>query len=238
MRDLATVMWKEVGEFLGNRTSLRTFALAVAIMGFVPYLVASHGRAHGLTSPIGEILGAMYVLIAVFITVANTATDLVLHERIGRTFDYLLSTRLPDAAIFWGKVLTSTVVGYTAALLAVAAQLLLNAALARQGFSWLYLGSDAGRIVVLGASAALAVYLSVVGTFVALRVGDQRSSYLLTVLSVAVIAVPFVAGWLHPVVTAAWLGPATVVLGAVAIALGLIGTFLFRREMLVLYLQE
>jgi hypothetical protein len=87
-------------------------------------------------------------------------------------------------------------------------------------------------------TAELALYTSVVGTFVALRVGDQRGAYLVTVFAVGILIVPFLLGWIHVSLTTAWLGRAAEVLGAFVLVLGFIGLRLFRRHMLVLYLQE
>jgi len=237
MRDLVNVMWKEIAEFLGNQRSLRVFGVAVLIMGVLPTLT-------GRTTAVGDVaalrmaIEALYVLFAAAIVVANTAPDLVLHERVGRTLEYLIATRLPDSAIFGGKVLVSAAVGYVAALVAIALQLVANAVLAGHGFSWLYLALPEGRILALGLTADLALYLAVVGTFVALRVGDQRGAYLVTILSLGVVIAPFLLGWVHIALTTVWFAHAAEVFGAVALLLGGLGVLLFRREMLVLYLQE
>jgi len=228
-------MWKEIAEIVGNQRSLRVFGIAVLLMGILPSITARHAV---LSSVLALLLRVIYVLFATAIVVANTAPDLVLHERVGRTLDYLLATRLPDSAIFGGKVLISAAVGYIAALVATVLQLVVAAVLSGHGWSWLYLVSPAGRILAFGMPAALSLYVAVIGTFVALRVGDQRSAYLVTILSIGILLVPFLLGWLQIVLTTAWFAHATEGFGAVAIVLGGVGVLLFRREMLVLYLQE
>jgi hypothetical protein len=237
LSDLASVMWKETSEFIGSGRSLRVFAIAVVLMGILPTITLRH-TAGGATEGLRLIVGAAYDLFAAVIVVANTAPDLVLHERVGRTLDYLLATRLPDAAIFLGKVFMAAVVGYLAALVATRLQLAFNALLSGNGWSWLYLGDAAGRILVFALPAALVLYVAVVGTFVALRVGDQRSAYLVTVLSLGVLIVPFLLGWLQIALTAAWFGHAAAVLGVFALVLAALGVVLFKRELLILYLQE
>lgn len=235
MRDVGVVMWKEVQEFFGNRRFMTVFALAVLAMGVIPGLEPSHGPEGAL---FGGLLRVMYVLLATVIVVANTAPDLVLHERIGHTLDYLLTTRLPDSAIFGAKVLTAFVVGYLAALLAIAVQLVATGLLGGRGLHWLFLASPLGRVVAFGFTADLSLYVAVVGTFVALRVGEQRAAYMVSMLSVGLIIVPFLLGWLHAALTMTWVSHAAMVFGAVAILLCLLGLRVFRREMLVLYLQE
>ena len=238
MRDIGTVMWKEVSEFLGNARVLRVFGLAVLIMGILPTLTVTRHQGSLALGPLLSLIEVFYVLFAAAIVVAQTAPDLVLHERLGRTLDYLLATRLPDTAIFGGKVLVGAAVGYVGALSAVVLQLCASAVLGGHGWSWLYLALPAGRILAFGATAALSVYVAVIGTFVALRVGDQRAAYMVTILSLAVIAVPIPLGWITVSLTTAWFGHAVLVFGAVAVLLGLVGLRLFRREMLVLYLQD
>jgi hypothetical protein len=235
MRDLASVMWKEFAEMVGGQRSLRVFGIAVILMGIAPSLLARHSV---LNAVLFILLRIFYVLLATVIVVANTAPDLVLHEKVGRTFDYLLATRLPDWAIYGGKVVVAAAVGYIAALVAIVLQLAFAALFSGQGWNWLFLGDSAGRILALGMTADLSLYVAVVGTFVALRVGEQRSAYLVTVLSIGIWIIPFLLGWWKIGTTTAWFAHATELFAVVAIVLGVLGTRLFRREMLVLYLQE
>lgn len=237
--DLLTMMWKEFGEFFGNRRFLRVFGGAVLILGLLPGLIhAAHSRGPAQGAMLLSFLGLFYAVLAAAIVVAQTAPDLVLHERAGHTLDYLLATRLPDAAIFGGKVIVATVVGYVSSLLNTAVQLVVGHLRNGGPWSWSYLGSPEGRILVFGFTAAIALYMAVVGTFVALRVGDQRSAYTVTMLSLAVLAVPVILQWVHIQFTASWLLHALAVLAAIAVALAVVGVGLFRREMIVLYLQE
>ena len=236
MSDLAIVMWKEFAELFGNRRFFWVFLLAVLLTGVLPALtVDRNGKAMAV---LGVLFLVLYVLFATVITVANTAPDLVLHERVGHTLDYLLTTRLSDGAIFGAKVVTAFLVGYVAGMLSMAVQLVAVGLLSGQGFHWLFLAEPQGRVIAFGITAGLSLYVAVVGTFVALRVGEQRAAYMVTILSVGLLVVPFVAGWLHLHTTMASISHVAVGLGVVALMLGAIGLRLFRRHMLVLYLQE
>ncbi len=232
MIDLTTMMWKEVAEFFGNRRFLTIFTISIGLMGVLPLTTGVQG------SPVAIILRGMFVLLATLMVVANTAPDLVLHERVGHTLDYLLTTRLPDYAIFGAKVFVSAAVGYIAAMLSLAVQLVATGLFGGTGWHWLFLSLPLGRVVAFGLTADLGLYVAVVGTFVALRVGEQRAAYMVTVVSVGVLLVPFLVGWLHVALTMSWMTQATIAFGVFSIALGLLGLRLFRREMLVLYLQE
>jgi ABC-type transport system involved in multi-copper enzyme maturation permease subunit len=238
MRDLKTMMWKEIAESLGNRRFLWVFGLVVMAMGILPALSLAHHQPPAGLMSVAVLFRVVYVLFATVIVVAQTAPDLVLHERVGHTLDYLLTTRLPDAAIFGGKVLVAALLGYLAALAAMAVQLVAAALLIGSGWHWLFLAPPLGRVAAFGMTADLSLYVAVIGTFVALRVGEQRTAYLATILAVGLVTVPFILGWLHFSLTMTWAWQATTIFGAIAVVLGLFGLRVFRREMLVLYLQD
>ena len=234
MIDLITVMWKEIAEVFGSLRSLRIFAISILVMGILPAFTF----AHKSSSPMVTNIRVIYVLFAAAIVVAQTAPDMVLHERIGHTLDYLLTTRLPDHAIFGAKVLVAFAVGYLAAMLALVIQLVSASLLGGSGWQWLFLASPIGRVVAFGITADLCLYVAVIGTFVALRIGEQRAAYMVTIFAVGLLTVPFLAGWFHFSVTMQWMTRVAIVFGVFAIALGFLGLKLFRRDMLVLYLQE
>jgi len=238
MSDLGTMLWKEVTELFSNRRSLSVFVIAVLFMGVLPALTFSLHHGALLNSPLGAMIRLIYVLFATTIVVSQTAADMILHERVGHTLEYLLTTRVPEQAIFGAKVLLSFAIGYAAALAAMAIQLITTAIAGGAGFQWLFLGPGAGQVAAFGATACLSLYAAVIGTFVALRVGDQRAAYMVTVFAVAILAIPFLVGWVHFTLTVTWMSWATAAFGALAVLLALIGMFAFRRDMLVLYLQE
>ena len=241
MADLATMLWKEAREFAGNRRFLRYFGIAVLLFGVLPSLEHRAGQS-GAAAALSAILGLAYVGFSSAIVVAQTAPDLVLHERSGHTLEYLLATRLPDAAIFLGKVLLSAAVGYGTALLTLAVQMLavnvLHHGGAATGWQWGVLASPLGRVLALAGPAALDIYIATVGTFVALRAGDQRAAYMVTMLCVGILVLPFVFGLLPVHATTAWAARTVAELAGLAIVLVAVGIALFRRERLVLYLQE
>lgn len=240
MSDLTTVMWKEIAELFGNRRFLRVFVIAILAMGILPTLILlkHHVLLSSGHSSVGDIFPVIYVLFATAIVVAQTAPDMVLHERIGHTLDYLLTTRLPDYSIFGAKVLISFAVGYVAAMLSLTIQLVVVALFGGSGWQWLFLALPIGRVTAFGITADLSLYVAVVGTFVALRVGEQRAAYMITIFAVVLLIVPFLIGWLHFSLTMHWVIWAAIVFGAIAIALGILGLRLFRRDMLSLYLQD
>ncbi len=233
MGDLGTMLWKEWAEFIGNRRSLRVFGIAVLVMGIVPTLSFSKG----LPDSVEFLILFFYVLFAAMITTAQIGTDLVLHERSTKTLEPLLATRLPDGVIFGGKVLAAVLFGYLSALLTVVVQ---TAALNITGkvSGLVGLSTPVQRLLLLGTPVVLAAYLATVAVFVGLRVADQRSAYLLTMVSLAVLGLPFVLHLVHPHLTLSWVAQALLVMAIVDALLIRIGIRLFRRERLVLYLQD
>ncbi|MCL6596217.1 MAG: hypothetical protein K6V73_08390 [Firmicutes bacterium] len=237
MDDLATMLWKEAAELVGNRRYLRVFVLAVLALGILPGLAQPPAAPAPLVR-LFLLLRLAYVLLAAVIMVAQTAPDLVLHERVGRTLDYLLATRLTDGAIFGGKVVVAAAVGYAGGLAAMGVQLVVADLRGGGGWQWLYLAFPVGRWIAFAVMAVLVAYVAVVGTFVALRVGDQRAAYMVTVASLFLPALPFVLHLATLSPTTGWFVRATALFALVVAAMAAAGFRLFRREMLALYLQE
>ena len=119
LRDWGTMIRKEILESFGHRRFLMVFGLAALLTGVLPTLSLSHAHAHALGGDL-VLFRALYVLLAAVIVVAQTAPDLVLHERVGHTLDYLLTTRLSDTAIFGAKLAVAAGGGDAAAPLAAA----------------------------------------------------------------------------------------------------------------------
>jgi|GEM_PF-1677399 len=243
MRDLGTMLWKEIAEFIGNRRFLRMFFIAVLVMGLLPMVGRRSVHGPGVTAASAAqvlvFMDLIYAVLSSVIVVAQTAPDLVLRERSGKTLEYLLSTRLPDSAIFGGKIILAAGVGYLSSLVTIAVQLVaLNVLGAHGAWTWAYLALPQGRLIALLFTLVIAAYLATVGTFVALRAGEQRTAYLVTMLSVGLLAVPFLLHLVQLHFALAWMWKALGVLAAISAAVVALGFRLFRREMLVLYLQE
>ncbi len=232
-QDIGTVLRKEAAEFLGNVRTLRVFFLVVLISGVLPSL--SVEVPFNIPHSLRGALSIFYVVVAAVVVVAQTAPDLVIRERAGHTLESLLASRLPDTAIFVGKALTAALMGYAASLLTLIVQLG-GSAVRLHMVHWLYLSSPTGRWLALAAPSVIAAYMAAVGTFVALRILDQWSAYMITVMSLGLIVLPFAMRWISLDVAAPWLRGAVLVMAAVDIGLLAAGARLFRRERLVLSL--
>lgn len=180
---------------------------------------------------------SLYVLFATMVTTVQLGTDSVLRERSTKTLETLLASRLPDAAIFSGKVVAAVLFGYLSALFTVAVQAT-ALKLSGQMVGLLELSNLGEALVLLGAPLVLATYLSTIAVFVGLRISDQRSAYLLTMVSASILALPFVLHIISIHLTTAWVAQALAVLAALDFVLLRLGVRLFRRERIMLYLQE
>jgi ABC-type transport system involved in multi-copper enzyme maturation permease subunit len=239
MGDLWVLLEKEVRELAGGPRHLRFFGLTVVVFGILPGLGTVYVRGPQTQEALAllTLLRVLYSLLALVVVVAQTAPDTVLRERVGRTMDWLLSTRLPDWAIFTGKVLLSAAIGYGSELLTLGIQLVvLNI---RTGGPWslYFFAFPQVQIVVFLGSLLLALYLAIVGTFVSLRISDQRTSYMVTVLSVLLLALPFLLKVVSFQFTTSWLWHAVGVLAAVDVLFGYLGIRFFQRPILVLTLS-
>ena len=91
-------------------------------MGVLPPLGLAD--AHGpLASNPTTLFQAVDVRLTAVVRAAQTAPDLVLRERVGRTRDYLFTTRIPDAAILGAQLVVAAASGCAAALAAMTVQL-------------------------------------------------------------------------------------------------------------------
>lgn len=232
---MATMLWKEAAELVGNRRALRVYAMAILIMSLLPALTRPRGMPPGIAAVM--LLG--YTVFSSVVVAAQAAPDLVLRERAGRTLETLLASRLSDAAIFGGKVTMAVALGWSAALLTAAVQLVaLNLRASGAPWQWSYLLLTQGREALFFGVPLLCIYLGTVGSFVAMRVGDQRPAYTVTMLSAGLLVLPVALHLVAFRFTPAGVGEAIGALAVVDLLLVALAVRFFRRSQLILYLQD
>lgn len=242
MTDLSAMLWKELREFFGNRRNLWMFLVGAVFLGILPGLSNMKGAGPASSDPgvvtLLYLVRLFYALLSAVIVVAQVAPDLVLHERVGRTMDYLLATRARTASMFGAKIMVAAAVGYLSALVNVWIQLVAVDLLHGGPWQWLYLASPQGRIIAFAGTASLALYVSVVATFVGLRAGDQRAASMITLPFVGLLAVPLITGWVTPHFSVGFIWGAAGVVALLAVILAAIGLKVFQRQRIASYLQE
>ena len=121
-------------------------------------LADTHGP---LASNPTTLFQAVGVRLTAVVRAAQTAPDLVLQQRVGRTRDYLFTTPIPDAALLAAQLVGVAASGCAAALLATPTSWR-RALITHTAWHWLYLGTPIGRLAAFALSVALCVYLAVV----------------------------------------------------------------------------
>ncbi len=114
--DLWTIFWKEWKEFLlapGSRRGNMTRQLLL-IFVFGVFLPLQLGRAW-VNSPIALI----YWIWVPMLLVSSMVADAIAGERERHTLETLLSTRMPDRPILYGKVLASVAYGWGVTLVSL-----------------------------------------------------------------------------------------------------------------------
>ncbi|MFO7588444.1 MAG: ABC transporter permease [Gemmatimonadota bacterium] len=212
MKDLLLVAEKELREIVGaggGRRGVVRELLFVGIFGlFFPLSQAAAWRMGAVP--------AIFVLLIPLFLVGPHVADSFAGERERRTLETLLATRLPDAAIFLGKVLAVCAYAWSVTFLILVASLVtLNATGAGRPPSFPGLPApDPGPFLYPGfvwaawaaGSAATSLLLGSIGTFVSLRAKTVRSAA--QALTIPVFVVIFGASAGLPVAWRALPGPA------------------------------
>lgn len=229
MKDAITILWKDMVELAGGRRSWRMYGLSVLIFGLLPILEKQS------SAPVGALVTLVYVAFATVMAVAQTGPDLMLREKSAYTLETLLASRLSDRAIFGGKVLTAALLGWAISLTTIAVQLVgVNLILHTTHFNALYLAHPPTLVLALVTPPLIALYLATTAIFVALWVSEQRTAYMVTLLTFVVWLVPFMTGWIQFSLTwtFAWkFEAAWVILDLLVLQ---VAVRLFHRERLVL----
>lgn len=105
MRDIGTVLWKELKELSSTDGAWVTLTTILVFMMFVGVAIPWLLGLSWLQAPWSVLMWAWIP----FFVVTTVTADSVAGERERRTLETLLATRLPDAAIVLGKVLAAVV---------------------------------------------------------------------------------------------------------------------------------
>ncbi len=171
IRDIGTVIWKEMKELLFQRGNMRggwvSLLIVVAVFGIL--LPLQSGRAW-VESPVGL---AMWAWVP-FILVSSVITDSFAGERERHTLETLLASRLSDRAILFGKVGAAVAYGWGFCLANMVVGLITVNLVHGQGQLLLYPAPIALGIIVL--SFLVAALASEVGVLISLRSATVRQA--------------------------------------------------------------
>ena len=194
LNDIFTMIWKEFREIILNRRGMRGGLLNVAVLIFVlgVFMPLQVGR-DWLNDP-QQLL--VWAWMPIFIALGNVA-DAFAGERERRTLETLLSTRLSDQAILFGKLLAVVLYAWllsTASLMAGA--ITVNLAHPADTIQFY----PAATIAVgLSASFLGALLVTCIGVLVSLKASTVRAAYQrMSIFMLAIWFVPLIGFQVMP----------------------------------------
>jgi ABC-2 type transport system permease protein len=183
VQDLGAMIWKELKEFFASGGGRGRYIGLVVLGVFGILLPLTTGSRAWVDSPIPLILYGLYLPV---ILILSVGADSFAGERERHTLETLLASRLPDQAIFFGKLLAITIFGWAQSLLAaLVALIVIN--VKSPGAPALYSGANTLGIVFIGLLAALVGAAAT--SLVSLRASTVRQAQ--QILSIGLLVIIF-----------------------------------------------
>lgn len=230
LKDIWTIMWKEIKELLTQRGRFRGGGVGMLIFVgvFGIFMPLQFGRAW-VDSPAGLIYWAWVP----FLLVSSVIADSFAGERERHTLETLLASRLSDRAILFGKVVAAIAYGWGFTMLSMLLGLITVNIAYGHGQLLLYPAAIGIGIVVL--SFLVAGLAATLGVLVSLRASTVRQAQQTFSIAFFILFVPM---FLLPMLPAAWLARAsqfltTVNVEAIAAAIAIL-LFLFDSGLLAI----
>ncbi len=172
IRDMWTIITKDLKEIIFNRGTARSGLLSIAvILGLIGVYLPLQGGEEWLTNPVSMLAWAW---LPVFLVV-SVVTDAIAGERERHTLETLLASRLTDRAILLGKIGAAVLYGWGLAMAGVLlGAVTVNIVHPAGGVQFYPLGSFLGVVVF---SLLTAVLMSSIGVFVSLHAPTARVAY-------------------------------------------------------------
>jgi ABC-2 type transport system permease protein len=184
--DIGTVMWKEAKSLFRYRGS-RTRALVTLLVPVA--LVAVWFPLQMGTDWVDDWV-SLFSLVAPLVMVIITVPDSFAGERERHTLETLLASRLPDRAIFLGKLLVAVGMGFVMTVLVLALALITVNAAHWEGHVALY--SPTIFLVDLAVAFVVALLVASAGILLSLRASTVQEAQ--QTLGVVVMVPPMVIG--------------------------------------------
>jgi ABC-2 type transport system permease protein len=173
MTDLLTVARKELHEMAGGGSGRRgLFRELIFVLLFGVFFPLTQGDAWRS----GAVPAVFVFMIPLFLAGPYVA-DTFAGERERRTLETLLSTRLPDSAIYLGKVLAVCTYAWTVTQLILFASVVALNLSGGDATPGLFLYPTAVWVASLAGSFASALLISGIGTFISIRSETVRAAH-------------------------------------------------------------
>jgi ABC-2 type transport system permease protein len=240
--DILTVAWKELREmfFQGDPRGRSKISLVILIVIFGIILPLQNGR-EWVSSPISIVVWGWMP----FLWVSGIVADSFAGERERHTLESLLSTRLSDRAILFGKLLAALLYGCILTWIILIVSLITVNMVYGRGELMLFstslsIGAILFSVLVSGLAASI-------GVLVSLRAGSVRQAQQLMSVGMLVLFIPLMlvqflpltlrqslirgADNINPAQAVVWVGLGLLVLDGCLTAVGI---YLFQRSKLIL----
>lgn len=183
MLDIVAMIWKELREFFaaGGGRGRYIGLVVLGIFGVVLPLLT--GSADWPASVVPPVEFGLYLPV---ILILSVGADSFAGERERHTLETLLASRLPDRAIFFGKLLAITIFGWAQSLLAAVVALIVVNLKVHGGLAF-YSGANVLAIIGIGLLASLMGAAAT--SLVSLRAATVRQAQ--QILSVGLLVIIF-----------------------------------------------
>ena len=214
LRDIGTVIKKELKEIIILSLSLGQIlssAIFILLFGlFIPYEQGEYFLRQTFASL------SLYIFLVPLLMSSGLVADSFAGERERKTLEALFATRLPDAAIFIGKVMAVFIYTYVFTVIIVltgAAGANIYLYRAGHGMDFFYNALSSFALFVFTIPVIFAGIA--VGVFFSLRCRDLRTAYQLSRIGWLIICLPLVVGWVKFMITWEFLVPAFYILSGI-----------------------
>ncbi len=182
-QDLWAIIQKELKEFFASGGGRGRYIGLIVLGVFGVLLPLTTGSRDWASSVVPAVQYGLYLPI---ILILSVGADSFAGERERHTLETLLASRLPDSAIFFGKLLAITIFGWAQSMLAaLVALVVINVKF--PGALILYSGANTLGIVFLGLLAALVGAAAT--SLVSLRASSVRQAQ--QILSIGLLVIIF-----------------------------------------------
>jgi ABC-2 type transport system permease protein len=242
IQDILTVTWKELREMFvqGDPRGRSKMSLILLVIIFGIVLPLQNGR-EWVSSPTSILVWGWMP----FLWVSGIVADSFAGERERHTLESLLSTRLSDRAILFGKLLAALLYGCILTWIILLVSLItVNVAYARSGLLLFSLPLSIGAILFSVLVSGLAASI---GVLVSLRAGSVRQAQQLMSVGMLVLFIPLMlvqflpsslrqslirdADKINPAQAVVWVAVGLLFLDGLLTAVGMV---LFQRSKLIL----
>jgi ABC-2 type transport system permease protein len=232
IRDIRTVTVKELKEIFSivlGHGHLVSSLVMVGIFGFfLPYQEGDFFLKQTSASL------SLYIFLVPLIVCSGLVADSFAGERERKTLESLLATRLPDFAIFTGKILAVLIYSY------IFVSVIILSSVAGANLYIYRAGRDAWFFYTPISLFALFVFTipvlltgTAIGVFFSLKCSELRTAYVYSRMGWLILTLPLISGWVKFRINWHFLIPAFYIVTIAGIILLILGTRFFRRSELI-----